>query len=313
MRVLSDATALGWPSYAHDLEATVNAVAEARRGIRAVEVRIGIGRLTGVLPARIFGYALCVADVLQSDVPALARHADRIVIFSSAPKTGCLNFGLAARSLVMLAAAFRLAGVSHPITIELAATTQEVSSSYRPELPPSLGAWIEARASHHTGAPDYAFEHAAASMFGDLTTEKTSPFCITVGGRTEAPFWAVRMRVRALAMRDGLHVVPAAALILKALRVPWYHPVNGEPPIEDLMYPLETSAKLERMANPGFGGNPGLAREARAMRRLAHHSHLPTFIEGYRAVKSTSELVQNSGFSVGPRLENSIRCGMVDT
>jgi hypothetical protein len=118
--VLSDSVALARPLNGPDLTATVTAFEQAKRGERDVEVRIGVGSLTGEIPLRVLGHAACLAEALRSDVfNFLSRPPQRMVLFSSAPKAGNRDAVGALRALVSLAGALRLKKVDFPIFLDL--------------------------------------------------------------------------------------------------------------------------------------------------------------------------------------------------
>lgn len=207
MRGLSESVALARPELCRqDLAATEVAIDEARRGKRQVEVRIGVGPIHGEIPLRVLGHAVCIAEALRTDLPAVVRNADRIHIFSSAPKTGNTDTATALRSFAALAGALRLAGVCTRITLDLASPDREVPATLAMNLLPSNVRWFENAAENSGNGTDpiwYAREHAAQSMFGDLEESKDSPLRITVGSAPEANFWNARMHIRAAAIAQG--------------------------------------------------------------------------------------------------------------
>lgn len=309
MRQLSQSVALALPA-CEERDWTNAALLEARRRQRDVEVRIGVGPFLRGVPIRVIGYAACAAEALRSDVAAVARRPDRIVIFSSAPKlTRSLEYSDGSFLLLAaLAGSLRLAGVDIPILIDLADPSQEVPTTLAVQLPLKLTDWLGRAAAHSGNEIDprwYAVEHAAASMFGDLlpTECRESPLRITLGGACEAKFWAARSRVRLAALDRGLPVAPALGIILRTCRVPWYAPISQEPllPTTDLSPAL---AALESAANPERGGNHGLLREARAAKRLRSHPGTEALCRSLADVRSALNLVLASGFELGPRLRS---------
>lgn len=308
MRALSESVAFAAPSGLDGL-ATAAAVKQAKKGKRSVEVRLGVGPMKGGLGARVIGHASCIRDALNSDVPSVAGPVTGIVIVSSAPKAGSLDLASAAQSLAALGGALRLVGIRLPISMELANPLQEVPDSLRVELPDALTRWFERAAQHADNGADprrYALEHAAATMFGDLSDESVPPVRVTLGAMPEARFWAVRLRVRRAAIEQGMPVVPGIGLIFKALKVPWYHRLPGEPMFEALGDAPLAAAALDAAANPQAGGNAGLTREARATRRLVDHAELPRLVEHMTDAAAVARFLRSGDFGIGPRLLDAI-------
>lgn len=311
MKVFSDSVAVAWPTSPQDIDASVRALASARIGQIPVEVRIGVGALHGEVPLRVLGYAGCVAETLQRDVRTLIEPATPIIaLFSSAPKVGEFHPDLALKSLVALGGALRLAQVSYPIEIDIAANHPEIPIDLDVELPPDLVEWLTERALRHR--PDespsfqYAFEHASTSMFGDIVEMKDTPFRITIGGATEAKFWAVRMNVRTAASARGACLAPVAGIIMRSLRVPWYQPLTYEPPLASARMPEVATAMLTRAANPARDGNPALKREARATARLITHDNLPDLLDAVGSAQAAMRFARDNGISIGTRLVQAI-------
>ena len=310
MKVLSGSVGLAWPRDPGDFSGTVRAVQQAHRGARKLEVRLGVGPLRRYLPARVLGHAAIVAGMLQSDVIAIASPLWRLWLFSSAPKAGNHEIESAVRALGALAGALRLAGITSPIVLELADAAQEIPANLEVALPPKLIAWLD-RAAALSGntAPAiwYAREHAALSMFADVGGEDDLVLRITVGSAPEGKFWGVRWRVRAAALAHGLPVTPALALILKALRVPWYNATSAEPELAVVKSPTAAIAALDRAANPKYGGNFGLVPEARALRRIVNFAGVSELVDAMADAKSAERYVRQSGFVIAPRLDSALR------
>jgi hypothetical protein len=144
-------------------------------------------------------------------------------------------------------------------------------------------------------------------MFGDLAAEDDPPLRITLGSAPEAKFWAVRRQVRAAALLHGLRVAPALGLILKALKIPWYHQICGEPPLAAMKSPSAAIAALDRAANPQCGGNHGLTREARALRRIANLRGVSELVDAMANARAAEQFVRQSGFVIAPRLDAALR------
>jgi hypothetical protein len=306
MRGLTEAVAFAGPDYG-ELRATADAVNEARHGKRAIEIRIGVGPLTGEIPLRVLGHAACIAATLRTDLPAAIKPADRVCIFSSAPKTGNANMGAVLQSLAALAGALRLAGVLSPIMLDIACAAQEVPSQISVDLPETLLKWLTEAGGNAGNRADpawYAIEHSAPSMFADLAGPGNVPVRVTVGSAPEARFWAARRRVRAAAMMQGLRLSPAIGLIMRSLLRPWYSNTTAEPALSDaLASPSSAMATLDRAANPQHkGGNSGLKREARATRRMLALSNVNSFIEAVSNARTAAQYIRDSEFGIGARL-----------
>ena len=308
MRKLSEAVALAKPIVsAHDLAMTEAAVYQAREGQRELEVRIGVGPMTSDVPLRVLGYAACIAESLRTDVPTIVRRADRICIFSSAPKAGNHDHAKTVCSLAAIGGALRLSGVATPIVLNIASPAQEVPDWLSINLPESIVQWFERAAGHSGNNADpnwYAREHAAPSMFGDLGDGTPTPMRLFLGGAPEARFWAARMRIRAAAVSRGDAVAPALGLILRSLSVPWYSPTPTEPPlIEMARSPESAIASLDNAANPTRpNGNSGLKREARATRRYLQRSDVLHFVDAIADTPSSARFIRENGFTVGAGL-----------
>jgi hypothetical protein len=267
-QVLSESLALALPYRSEDRHLTTSALQELRRGLRECEIRIGVGPLQGEIPARVFAYASCIRQALEEPAARqLLGRASLIHLFSSTAKTEVEAARVNGAAAVGLGAALRAIGIQLPIRIASASPSLEVPPWLLPNVDPELQAWFDAAARRHGGTSHYAAEHAARSMFGDLAfEERLPPLRATIGGETEAPFWALRMAIRAVAIDAGLNVAPALGLILRGLAVPWYYPTPAEPTVT---VPLEHWADdLDRAANPRHGGNVGLKKEAKLLRRL---------------------------------------------
>jgi hypothetical protein len=313
MNVLSEALALAHPHDGADYAAAAAALEDVRRGRREKEIRIGVGPLDGFVPARVFAYADCVASALRADQAAahLTDRASRITIFSSAPKSGSTAFGSMLVALVALGGALRLLGIGEPIVLEAASPAQEVPAALRAELPADIKARIDAMAAKHNGTIAYAYEHAAATMFADLDDgQDIAPLRITIGGETEAIFWAVRMHVRKAAMEHAVRIAPALGLILRSVDIPWYYPSPDEPPIAMMQTAAAAADALERAANPrhegnsGRRGNTGLKKEARALRRVAKHppNGLAEYIDALATVEGAMHFTEQMNLTIGPRM-----------
>lgn len=270
MNVLPESFAHALPNAGLDASATMLAVEAARRGKLATEVRIGVGPTNGQIPVRVLGYAMRTADALRVVEKIIRRPLDRVVIFSSGPKVGQFDAAINLRATTALAGALRLAGVERPVTLDCAVPSPEVPEELQIFLPRDLKAWIQLAATRHGGPTTYAVEHAGASMFGDLTAEPCPPLRVTIGGRTEGRFWAVRKLVRAAALSRSLKLAPAFGLIGRAIRVPWYYPTDQEPILDEFAIdPTGAIEKLNAAANPKVGGNSGMQAEARAVSGIA--------------------------------------------
>lgn len=307
MKVFSDTVALAWPISTQEIDASVRALADVRSGKKPVEVRIGVGALNGDVPLRVLGYAGCVAETLQRDVRILVEPAmPRITLFSSAPKAGDLDPSRSLKSLVALAGALRLAQVGHPIEIDIAASEPEIPDDLNVDLPPELAEWVTQRVARHRPGEDpsfqYAFEHASASMFGDISEDENAPFRVTIGGATEARFWAVRMHVRIAAAARGAHLAPAAGIIMRAVRVPWYQPLAYEPPLVAARTPEVAMAALGRAANPARDGNAALKREAKTAGRLIGITGLSDLMDATSSAPAAMRFARDNGFNIGARL-----------
>jgi hypothetical protein len=308
MNTLREGTALASHVSGQDLSASLVGLAEARAGRRTVEVRIGVGPLEGSPPARLLGYASILARVLATDVRALVGDAAvRVKLFSSAAKGSRQASGDPSWALAALSGALQLLGVGEPIGVDLSDHAREVPAELDIWLTPRLAQWLQVREHHHSGSVEpsffYAIEHAAPSMFADLLTAgEYPPFRITLGGNTEGPFWATRMRVREAALAAGLALAPAAGLIVRTLRRPWYQPLRDEPRLDALTQPDIAAAALEDCANPSRGGNAGLKGEARAVRRLVEDPRLPRFADALSSPERARQFLKRGDIRVGPRL-----------
>jgi hypothetical protein len=152
---------------------------------------------------------------------------------------------------------------------------------------------------------DYAFEHAAPTMFGDLTSESTAPFRLTVGGATESRFWALRTSVRAAALAAGTAVSPAAGLILKTLRIPWYYPTAAEPALTAMADPAAAIKALDNAANPKYGGNAGLNREARVLHKFVNDANAAALADAVHGDHLNS-IIDGADVQVGKELQRQI-------
>ncbi|HRC60707.1 MAG TPA: hypothetical protein PLD53_07050 [Candidatus Propionivibrio aalborgensis] len=251
-------------------------------------------------------YAACAAEAIRSDVHAIVGQPHQIVIFSSGPKAGRTDVFSSLAGIGALAGALRLARVDIPIVLDVASAADELPQGLPLALPEPLATWVFHRAEIHgadlTNPYRYAYEHASPTMFGDLLASQTSAIRMTVGGATEAPFWAVRMLVRQTALARGYFVAPAAGVILKALKRPWYSATQLEPPLAMMQEPKLAITALDRAANPERGGNVGLCREARALRQFVNNPGLAGFLDAMHSVDTIARFVRASGFVVGPRL-----------
>lgn len=299
---LTPSIGLGVPSNVADRRLTALGAAEARAGIRQVEICLGVGASPPALPARVLAHAACVTRTIQIDVPKLVGPATRIRIFSSAPKTKAYNEKLDFAAIAVLGLALRHSGVTIPIMLEPANAEFEVPQGIDLLLTSAEAEWLR-RASTRSGngadPRQYAIEHAAKSMFGDIDSA-VAPFRVTVGAVPEAKFWAIRNRVRAAAVGRGLELAPAAVLVLKACRVPWYSPTGLEPSFHSASNIQVAISQLDEAANPARGGNTGINSEARAMRRFAEtdaYQHLRTAHEHLLA--DAGSVTRLSDFTLG--------------
>jgi len=309
IRVLSESTALALPYAAEDEHQTIGGLAETAKHEREKEIRIGIGPLTGEVPARVIGYAACIAKMIHEDPAAshLLREPCRITIFSSAPKAGFNDPGPMLTAAVALGGALKLAGIEFPIVLDIACADREVDEAWHPELDPLVANRIEAAAKRHGGSTDYAFEHAANSMFGDLADPRENvPLRITIGGETEAIYWSIRMGVRAAARADGVALAPALGLILRGVVVPWYYPVTAEPPLRSINDADAAIVALARAANPRDGGNTGLKKEARAMQRFVKSIDLGSYPSIVSSPRAALRYAEQTAMILGPRLKAAL-------
>jgi hypothetical protein len=253
-----------------------------------------------------------VADAILSDAAAIAGHPTRVWLFSTTLKARERNIGNAASALAALAGGLRLSGVKCPIVLDLASESLEIPNRLDIELTPLQKLWISNAAEHSGNAMPpliYSLEHSSGSMFGDLDDRAFAPLRITIGGKTEAIFWQIRLAVRAAALAEGYAVAPAVGLFLKALRRPWYYPTAKEPPLAALKYSAsETIAQLDRASDPTqLGGNHGLRREARAFRRIANNPSIPSLVDAVSAPVAAARFISNAGFVIAPRLDVALR------
>jgi len=311
MLTLSNSVAIALPAD-EERESIGLALQQARLGHREIELRIGVGQLRGHLPVRVLGHAYCLYDAMQRDIPKILGTVPirRVIIFSSSGKVREPDRCMVLQTLVSLAGGLWLLGVKIETVLDLSSAEREVPEFLWPNLPEQLRVWFERaaeRSGNNADAACYAAEHAAPSMFGDLATSSPSPLRITVGGAPEAKFWAVRARVRTTARAAGMTVAPAFGVILKSLRVPWYHNTNNEPALADMKkWPAAAIAGLESAANPALRGNIGLVREARAARRFLSHPGLSAFINAIENEKSAWKFAAECGFLLGERLKDAV-------
>lgn len=303
MKVLPDSVAQALPQAGPDRAAMLLAVEAARRGELDTEVRIGVGPTGGVVPARVLGYARRVADSLPLVEAIIHRAVDRVVIFSSGPKVGQVDAAMNLSATAALGGALRIAGVEAPMTLDCADADQEVPDDLEVELPSGLEAWIRAAAARHGGPPTYAVDHASATMFGDLVHGERAPLRVTVGGRTEAKFWAVRKRVRAAALKRSMRLAPAFGLILKAAKVPWYYLNFYEPTLAEFATdPMRALEKLNAAANPKVGGNPGLLAEVRSIRGFSKVEEIHRLATALGGIKDMVPYAADMRLSFGNNL-----------
>lgn len=268
---LSTSVGLGVPTNIADRQLTARGAVEARAGLREVEVCLGVGASPASLPARVLAHAACVAKAIQIDTPRLVGPATRIRIFSSAPKTKVFNSAMDFAAVATLGLALRKCGVMIPILVEPANAEDEIADDIDVALTDAETAWLaraSARSANGADPRQYALEHAANSMFGDIDLPD-APFRVTIGAAPEAKFWAIRNRVRGAALNCGLTVAPAAVLVLKACRIPWYSPTQLEPSFDNARTIHAAIEQLDAAANPSRGGNTGINGEARALHRFA--------------------------------------------
>jgi hypothetical protein len=303
---LSDSVAIGLPTFGSpDYQLTAAAVQDVRARRRNIEVRLGIGPAPRALPARLLGHAACITETITTDLKQLVGLPQVIRIFSSAPKTKTSDLRSAVNSLAMLAAALRLTGIRSRIEVDLANSEHEVPRELTPAWSAGEENWLQHAAERNRNGADprdYAREHPANSMFGDLDDDKDAPFRVTIGAVPEAMFWAIRTRVRAAAVAAGLSVAPAMALVLKSCKVPWYSPTSKEPRIGSGLSAFEVVRLLDDAANPQHGGNPGLKREARALSRLAASASLVHLMETSLALEADIASIERLDVQVGPNV-----------
>ena len=308
----TESIAFAYPNEFSALDFALSAAgfAEARVQSRPLEVRIGVGPLVEPVPLRIVGYAASVARTINTDLAREMRTAPvRLHLFSSAPKAVRKTPAESdIRALLSLGIALRIVGVADPIFMELASPEDEVSSDLEIVVDRKLYAWLNERAEAH-GAEGplrfrYAIEHAAASMFGDLLSDQGEvPLRVTIGGATEGRFFAFRCQVRRAALAAGLPVAPCAALIIKALRRPWYQPTAKEPTLEMMsVAPAAAVAAMEDASNPTRGGNSGLKSEARALIKHLDHPLIPSLISASTCARSAMRIANEMQLQIGPRL-----------
>jgi hypothetical protein len=305
MRVLSQSLGFSGPPVGTDAEHTKAAFEAARRGRIMKEIRVGVGPLSGPLPARVLGYGACIANALRSDPAALEVFdgAASMMLFSSAPKSGCCDYGSMLMATCGLGGALRLLGVDLPIIVEATNPDREVPDRLCTELPADVADRVNAAARRHCGTIDYAYEHAAPSMFGDLLDPGEEPsFRITVGGETEGLFWAVRMQVRQQALSAELPLAPAMAILLRGVQVPWYYPLAGEPLLAAMRDPAAGAAALRMSSNPIHGGNTGIKKEAVSLGRLGTVPGLDRYLDAFTSVEGAVAYADEARVEIGPRL-----------
>jgi len=309
-KLFGDKVALALPWSAPELNASADALVDVRAGRMPVEIRIGAGMIGTGIPLRVLGYAGCIAESLDDIGNLVGSVVPRIALFSSAPKAGHFDPQHATLALVALAGSMRIAGITNPIGIDLAASHCEIPGNLDVNLDADLADWVVDRAMRHRPgeAPSfrYAFEHASPSMFGDLVDGSNPPFRVTLGGATEARFWAVRMQVRAAAAARGAHLAPVAGVIIKALRVPWYQPTAAEPTLTSAHTPPSAAQALAHAANPARGGNGALRRESRAVNRLIDSDGIPELIDAIGSVRAAVRFAHDKGFVFGERLSQTM-------
>jgi hypothetical protein len=241
-----------------------------------VECRVGVGQVRGDVPLRVLGHAELLVRTLTQDLPESVRPT-RLVIFASGAK---LRTEPSQQDLVgaaALAVCVRLAGLRTPLTLTASSSDTEVHVTLGGDnrVSEDLLAWINRAGS--SGASkisplQYAIEHSAPSMFGDIASTRDDPVRVTLGGVPEARFWAVRQAVRAICAHENIPLAPAFGVIVKSVRVPWYHVQGGEPLLgEALASSAEAALATETLlgvANPARGGNAGLKAESTGTKRL---------------------------------------------
>lgn len=314
MQTLSPGIAVGFPEKSAGFDHTSAQIAAVRNGDGYVDVRVGVGPLRTALPARVLSYAKILAGTYNSDLRKVIGTAPTtMTVFSSAGKG---PDGVQMNDVTAIAAvadAFRRNGVNEPISIELASPNAEVPSRFTNGAPAQLVDWVLVRDVSNN--PDrqpsmqYALDHAASTMFGDLLHTDFDRLVVTLGGATEGRFWAMRSHVRQAALDEGLRVAPAIALINKSIRRPWYTPTDMEPQLSDAVEPERALRQLERAANPKSGGNAGLKPEARAFKGLVGENWLPDFVAQHATASGTLEFLMESDVEMGPRLTEFIQFG----
>jgi len=296
---------------AADRRLTAQGIAEVKAGTRDIEVRVGVGIPPKSLPARCLAHAACVAEVMRTDLPALLGKATRVRVFSTAPKAMTSNDAIALASVATFGLALRACNVQPQIELELSAREDEVPANIQVNFSEQEHRWLSSAATRSRNGADptrYAIEHASRSLFGDLDVDGNA-FRITIGPVPEARFWAFRSRVRSAALALGYAVTPAAALILRSCRVPWYSPTANEPTFATAQTIGEAILALDAAANPSLGGNVGLKREARMLHRFSGTETYEYLRETHALLVRDVSAILNLGFDLGINARQAIASG----
>lgn len=288
-----------------------------------VEARIGVGPLDGGVPMRVLGHAMCIADAVRSVGNAIGG-VNRLVLFSSARKafgvagSGCPQHiaESAVISLAALAGALRIAGLRQPLLVDDSDPGREIPDEVcsSVEISGSLREFLESASIRNANGADpvaYAIEHAAPTMFADLSSPEDEPdlLRITIGARPEARFWAVRTRVRRAAANVGHGTVAAMAILMRTLDRAWYAPTTVEPRLRDLLEtsPESSREQLDHCANPRRGGNPGLKREVRQAIAILDHPHARELALSTMTATGAADYLRGGDFQLGDRLVTNLR------
>jgi len=267
------------------------------------------------VPFRAFGFTQAVVEA----VAELRRHVHPRVeisfrLFNTSRKLAalsgnCIDVHTATisglRLLAVQAALLRMAGVSNPITADLAYAARELAADLldRDDLPQALLQWLDQASCNNGNFADgfiYGVEHPAASMFGDVSSRLQLQ--VTVGARPEAYFWAIRQHVVAQAKRAGMSVAPSLGVILHGLRRPWYaNRHNGELPI-NLAFtrsPADAAASARDAVKQDYGANRELHAAARYLRSHKFDAELVrAAVEGGKG--QVMGLFRNLSVTLGP-------------
>jgi hypothetical protein len=277
-----------------------------------VEVRIGTGPIDNV-PTRVLGFCACAADAI-SILERSLRRSIHVHLFSSALKIASLSGSTIDSkaylpALAALAGGLRLAGFKGSLSVDLAQGSREIQVQAADLLLPGrIKSFLDQAADANGNGADpigYALEHASPSMYGDIL-EPGEPdiLRITVGGKPEAKFWAIRQRVMMHATRNGFPVSASFGLILRTLARPWYSPEPYEPLLADLIESGTSSTveALKRSCNPSRGGNAGLRREARNAATLVATARAGHLAEAVLSSSQALDFLRRSDLRIGRTL-----------